>query len=71
MNITSTLASTRQVVLTQKEAFLAIMSQLWDFAKEHPKKTLIILIFEIWIHSLVFQHIGELKQIKELIPFLQ
>ena len=29
-----------------------------------------LLLFELWVHSLLFQHLTELKSLTSLIPFL-
>ncbi len=31
----------------------------------------LLVLLELWVHSLMFQHLSELKNIKQLIPFFQ
>lgn len=41
-----------------------------DLYAAHPKKMTVFLIVELWIHSLVFQHLHEIKTLRELFPVI-
>lgn len=47
-----------------------IFQIIFTFGKKHPLATLFFLVLELWIHSLLFQHLAELKDIWQLIPFI-
>lgn len=40
-----------------------------EWARAHKGRMLAFLIFEAWVHSLVFSHLTELRQLAEVIPF--
>ncbi len=63
-------ASVKQTAVTEKEAFVAIAGQLFELAKEHPKKTAMIFFIELYAHSLIFQHLKEMRDMLDLIPFI-
>lgn len=46
-----------------------ILDALLELARAHPKKALMFFFFNLWVYSLMFQHLTELKSIWELIPF--
>lgn len=69
MNVSSTITTAKQAVITEKDAFLEIMSKLYDIAKANPKKAALIILFELWLHSLLFHHMQEMKDLMDLIPF--
>lgn len=47
-----------------------IVAEVLDLIRKHKRVAFLIIIFEIWIHGLFFQHLTELKEILELIPFV-
>ena len=47
-----------------------IAGEFIDLWFAHPKKMTAFIIIELWIHSLSFQHLTELKSLMDLIPFL-
>jgi len=53
-----------------KREILEIVSSLYNLAKGHKKTTIMVILFEIWVHSLMFQHLAELKHIWQLVPFI-
>ena len=61
----------REIAQNQMFAVAVILNELTEIASKHKKATILIILFEIWVHSLMFQHLGELKTIYELIPFLK
>jgi len=51
-------------------AIKMIAGEFIDLWFAHPKKMTAFIIIELWIHSLSFQHLTELKSLMDLIPFL-
>ena len=47
-----------------------IFAEVYELASKHKKTAIIVIIGELWVHSLVFSHMGELKSVMQLIPFL-
>ena len=64
------LQRTRDLVSNEGTAVKIIASKLIDIAMEHKKKALVFIIIELWVHSLSFQHLHELKSMWDLIPFI-
>ena len=46
-----------------------IITEVLELCSKHKKAATIIIIWELWVHSLMFQHLAELKSILELLPF--
>ena len=69
MNIPSTITTAKQAVITEKDAFLEIMSKLYDIAKANPKKAALFVLLELYAHSLLLHHLQEIRDIMDLIPF--
>jgi hypothetical protein len=53
-----------------KNEILEIVTSLYYLAKNHKKTFVLVLLFEFWVHSLMFQHLAELKTLWQLIPFI-
>lgn len=47
-----------------------IVTEVLDLIRKHKRAALLIFIVELYVHSLVFQHLTEIKSIIELIPFV-
>lgn len=58
-----------QIAQDETIAITMIVNSVVSIALQHKKKAIMFIAIEIWIHSLSFQHIGELKTLWELIPF--
>jgi len=53
-------------------AAAVIFSEIWPIVVKYKKTVIILFIIELWVHSLMFQHIAEAKSIydifKSMIP---
>ena len=61
---------TRDLVNNETLAVKVIAGELIDIALKHKKKAAIVIIFHLWLYSLAFKHIAELKSLLDLIPFI-
>ena len=64
--------TTEKVVALPSQTIIAvkmIAGEVVDLYVAHPKKMFAFTLFELWVHSLMFQHLTELKSLSELIPF--
>ena len=61
----------RSVVSDEWTSLAVILGELLNLAKAHPKKAWAILVFHVWIYSLVFQHVSEIRNVLQLIPFVK
>ena len=50
-------------------ALKLMVGEFIDLWVAHPKKVTLLVVLELWIHSLMFQHITELQSLMQLIPF--
>lgn len=60
----------RAIATDEITAVSAIVTELVALVLAHKKKAALVIVIELWIHSLTFQHLAELKHLYELIPFI-
>ena len=46
-----------------------ILVEVYELVTKHKKTAFIVFVFELWVHSLTFSHMAELKSVIQLIPF--
>lgn len=61
---------TVDLMMQERAEAAVIFSELYSMYQRNRKKALFFIAFEVWVHGLTFQHMGELKEIKEAIPFI-
>lgn len=52
-------------------ALKLMVGEFIDIYAAHPKVMTIIVIFELWVHSLLWQHLSELNSILDAFPLLK
>ena len=60
--------SEEEEVVSSRAAIL--FSEIWPLVVKYKKTCVILFLFELWIHSLVFQHLHELKTLKDVFPII-
>ncbi len=50
-------------VRREREEMVELITILWGIAKKHPKKVILFLFFEAWIHTLAGHHIEEFENL--------
>lgn len=60
----------QEVVNEKYLAAAVVFSEVWPIVMRHKKTALLIFLVELWIHSLMFRHLHEIKEIKDAFPFL-
>lgn len=63
------LSTTKQSIVTEKDAVVEIFKELLCLIRKHPRKAVLFIVLELWVHSLGFHHIEEMKDLMDLIPF--
>lgn len=51
-------------------AAAVIFGEIWPIVTKYKKTVFIVAIVELWIHSLMFRHLQDIKDISEMFPFL-
>jgi hypothetical protein len=60
-----------EVMSQQYLAAAVVFSEVWPILVAHKKKVFVVLVFELWVHSLLWQHLSELKKISDAFPILK
>jgi hypothetical protein len=53
----------------QNAPIYIIFAEVVEICQRHKKTALIVFVVELWIHSLMFSHLAELKSLWQLLPF--
>lgn len=66
-------AKERMVALPSQSilALKLMVGEFIDIYAAHPKMMTIFLVFELWVHSLLWQHLSELNSILDAFPLLK
>lgn len=57
-----------EVVSEATMSAAVVFSEIWPIIVRHKKTTVALVVFELWVHSLVWQHLHDIKTISEVFP---
>ena len=53
----------REIIDKTSLAASVVFCELWPIVVRHKKTVIVLFVIELWVHSLMFQHLYEAKSI--------